>query len=108
MKLILLLSIPDDRQDDRQKVLDTIGELFKENYKHIMYTFEFYSAMGNSSDLSQMLFNQCMDMLGDMEIPEDNKYINKGALDRLFVEANVEDPSSPTRRPTPRGCKTLC
>eukprot|EP00942_MAST-04A_sp_MAST-4A-sp1_P008674 g8674.t1 len=66
------------------------GYLKVESHCNMHYTFEFYSAMGNSSDLSQMLFNQCMDMLGDMEIPEDNKYINKGALDRLFVEANVE------------------
>ena len=85
-----ICNIPEENETDRKKVLDTIGGLFKANYKHIMYTFEFYSAMGNSSDLSQMLFNQCMDMLGDMDIPEDNKYINKGALDRLFVEANVE------------------
>ena len=78
-------------EEAQKEVLDAIQVLFMQHYRHIMYAFQFYSAMGNSNDLSQMLFNQCMDMLGDMGIPEDdNKAINKGALDRLFVEANVE------------------
>ena len=60
-------------------------------YQHLMHSFEFYSAMGNSSDMSQMLYNQCMDMMADTELVEPgNKKMDRAALDNIFIQANVE------------------
>ena len=79
--------------EDLMSALDGCRAAFERPgvYQHVMHTFEFYSAMGNSSDMSQMLYNQCMDMLSDTDIVEpNNKKMDRAALDRIFIEANIE------------------
>ena len=72
-------------------MLEELHQCFQPYYQHIMYSFEFYSAMGNSSDMSQMLYNQCMDFLGDTELVEPkNKKMDRSVMDSIFIEANKE------------------
>ena len=77
--------------DEMNTIMDEMYECFEPHYQHIMWTFEFYSAMGNSSDMSQMLYNQCMDFLGDTDIIEPkNKKMDRSVMDSIFIEANKE------------------
>ena len=79
---------------DDDAMSETLSKLFDcilPHYQHLMWTFEFYSAMGNSSDMSQMLYNQCMDLMGDTDIIEPkNKNMDRSVLDGIFIEANKE------------------
>ena len=41
--------------------------------------------------MSQMLYNQCMDFLGDTDLTEPkNKQMDRSVMDRIFIEANKE------------------
>jgi hypothetical protein len=76
---------------DMTTTLSNIYDCILPHYRHLMWTFEFYSAMGNSSDMSQMLYNQCMDLMGDTDIVEPkNKKMDRSVLDGVFIEANKE------------------
>ena len=89
MKLKATGKLSQDTVDAVTPICPRLHGVIREHYDWLQLSYEFYSVMGTSTDLSTMQKNQFNDLLGDAQML--GKTLKRRETDMIFAAANAED-----------------
>ena len=89
MKLKATGKLSQDTVDAVTPICPRLHGVIREHYDWLQLSYEFYSVMGTSTDLSTLQKNQFNDFLGDANVL--GKTLKRRETDMIFAAANAED-----------------